>query len=60
VEFVSLRNNAHWILINVYAPCTHLEKREFIQWFKNTSMPDVVDWLIVGDFNLCRTPDDRN
>ena len=23
-------------------------------------MPENVDWLIVGDFNLCRSPDDRN
>jgi exonuclease III len=60
VEFFSLHENAHWILTNVYAPCTHPEKREFIQWFRNINMPDSVDWLIVGDFNLYRSPEDRN
>lgn len=23
-------------------------------------MPDAVDWLIIGDFNLYRKPEDRN
>lgn len=23
-------------------------------------MPDIVDWIIVHDFNLCRSPEDRN
>lgn len=23
-------------------------------------MPDTIDWLIVGDFNLYRNPSDRN
>lgn len=60
VEFFSKHNNAHWVLTNVYAPCSHPAKRHFIRWFKNIQMPDNVDWLIVGDFNLCRSPDDRN
>lgn len=60
IEFTSLHDNVHWILTNIYAPCTHPEKRDFIQWFKNINMPDVVDWIILGDFNLCRSPNDRN
>lgn len=60
VEFFSLHDNAHWILTNIYAPCSHPDKREFLQWFKSIDMPDTMDWLIVGDFNLCRSPDDRN
>jgi len=23
-------------------------------------MPDTINWLVVGDFNLCRSPSDRN
>ena len=60
VEFTSLHNNAVWVLTNIYAPCTHEGKREFLDWFKNIQMPDHVDWLILGDFNLCRSPADRN
>lgn len=60
VEFLSLHDNAHWILTNIYAPCTHPAKREFLQWFKNINMPDTVDWIVTSDFNLCRSSDDRN
>jgi hypothetical protein len=59
VEFFSLHDNSHWILTNIYAPCTHTEKRQFLQWFQNINMPQLVDWIIVGDFNLCRSPNDR-
>jgi hypothetical protein len=33
---------------------------DFMSWFENVQMPDEVDWLIVGDFNLYRKPEDRN
>jgi endonuclease/exonuclease/phosphatase family metal-dependent hydrolase len=26
----------------------------------NIQMPDNINWIVVGDFNLCRSPDDRN
>lgn len=60
VEFFSKHNDAHWILTNVYAPCTYAGKGEFLQWFTNVQMPEDINWLIVGDFNLCRSPVDRN
>lgn len=53
-------NNAVWILSNIYAPCTPLGKRDFIQWFHDVRMPDTVDWRLVGDFNLYCSPEDRN
>ena len=60
VEFVSNHNNEPWILTNIYAPCTAPGKWAFLQWFKNINMSDTVNWLIVGDFNLYRNPNDRN
>jgi hypothetical protein len=60
VELTSKLNNQTWILTNVYAPCTSEGKRDFLNWFKNIHMPDNIDWLIVGDFNLLRSPDNRN
>lgn len=60
VESTSLHNGATWVLTNIYAPCTQDGKRGFLQWFSNIQMPDSVDWLILGDFNLCRSPADRN
>ena len=52
VLFTSVHNTSTLVLTNVYAPCTHLGKRDFVLWFKNISMPDTVDWLVVGDLNL--------
>ncbi|KAJ1287418.1 hypothetical protein BS78_02G008500 [Paspalum vaginatum] len=60
VEFSSLHNGTNWILTNIYAPCTYEGKRVFLDWFKNIIMPEDVNWLIVGDFNLIRSPEDRN
>lgn len=60
VEFVSNHNYDSLILSNIYAPCTAPGKRAFLQWFKNIHMPDNINWLIVGDFNLYRSPNDRN
>lgn len=56
IEFTSKLNNASWIL-TTDAPD---DKRRFLDWFKNIQMPDDIDWLIVGDFNLIRRPKDRN
>jgi len=60
VEFTSRLNNETWILTTVYAPCTPSGKRAFLDWFKEIQMPADSDWLIVGDFNLIRKPEDRN
>jgi hypothetical protein len=60
VEFTSHHKNVVWVLTNVYAPCTPQGKREFIHWFKNIQMPDIIDWFTVGYSNLYRSPEDRN
>jgi len=60
VEFTSKLNNETWLLTIVYSPCTPHGKREFLDWFTEIEMPEDVDWLIVGDFNLLRKPMDRN
>lgn len=58
--FASVLNNSCWVLTKIYAPCNPHGKSEFVRWFKHISMPDSMDWLIVGDFNLYRNPEDRN
>jgi exonuclease III len=60
VEFVCRLTGEHWILTNIYAPCTHEGKLDFLNWFKNIEMPTETKWLIVGDFNLLRAPENRN
>lgn len=60
LEFTSKLNNETWLLTTIYAPCTAVGKREFLEWFRGIQMPPETDWLIVGDFNLIRRPEDRN
>lgn len=60
VEFNSVHNNDSWILTSVYGPCDAERKIAFLNWFENIQMPEEVDWMIVGDFNLCRKLEDRN
>lgn len=60
VKLSSVHNNESWYLTNVYGPCESARKTAFINWFQNISMPDDVDWLVLGDFNYIRYPDNRN
>ena len=60
MQFTSLLSNQSWILSNIYGPCDPQDKMEFIHWFLNIHMPDDVDWILMGDFNLMRAPSDRN
>lgn len=34
VEFTSKLNNESWLLTTIYAPCTPIGKREFLNWFR--------------------------
>jgi hypothetical protein len=60
IECSSIISDDTWILTNVYAPCTSEGRQSFLDWFKNIDMPDGMDWLIIGDFNLTRKQIDRN
>jgi hypothetical protein len=60
VEFTSLHNLDKWLLTNVYGPCTSDGKVEFTNWLKNINMPEDVDWILLGDFNLIRKHENRN
>jgi len=60
IEFCSLHNGTQWILTNIYAPCTYDVKCAFLDWFKGIEMPDDINWIVLGDFNLIHSPEDRN
>lgn len=53
-------NEDSWVLTAIYAPCTHEGKRQHLEWFQAIQMPEEISWLIMGDFNLIRRPEDRN
>lgn len=60
IKFTSKLDNSSWNLVNIYAPCTPGGKRDFINWFKDINIQDGEDWILLGDFNLIRKPEDRN
>ena len=60
VELAFKHDDAVWALTNIYAPCTSTGKQLFLSWLKNIQMPQEVNWLLAGDFNLIRKPEDRN
>ena len=60
VEFFAISSEESWIITNVYAPCSPTGKIDFLHWFSNINMPSDKRWLIVGDFNLTRRPENRN
>lgn len=60
VKPTAQHNSDFWFITNVYGPYTHEGKRSFIQWFKHYSAMEGENWLVVGDFNLLRRPENRN
>jgi exonuclease III len=60
VEFVCKLTEEHWILTNIYAPCSAEGKASFLDWFQNIEISEDSKWLILGDFNLIRSPANRN
>lgn len=60
VEFKCHASSECWILTNVYAPCTNEGRAQFLEWLASVDMPDTIDWLVFGDFNLIRSPQNRN
>jgi hypothetical protein len=60
VDFQSKFDQSEWVSTNVYGPCTPEGKMLFLRWLKQIQMPEDVDWLIAGNFNLIRSPENRN
>lgn len=60
VKFTNLLDSSSFHLSNVYGPSHADGKMAFITWFLNFDTTAFEDWLIVGDFNLYRSVDDRN
>lgn len=60
VRFTTRADNTSWTLTCVYGPCTPEGKISFMNWLKEIFMPQDEEWIILGDFNLIRKPEDRN
>lgn len=60
IEFTFNLDNSTWYLTNVYGPNSTKGKLEVTNWPMNLDTSTMEQWLIVGDFNLIRSPNDRN
>jgi hypothetical protein len=60
VKFTSNLSMDSWILTNIYGPCHAERKAIFLDWFSNITMADDTDWIVMGDFNFIKNPNDRN
>jgi hypothetical protein len=52
--------NQTWWLTNIYAPCTPHRREEFLSWFSSLEINDDKLWIFLGDFNMIRSPENRN
>jgi hypothetical protein len=46
-------------LTNIYAPCTDNKQLQFLQWMHDIHISSDENYMMVGDFNLIRSPQDR-
>ena len=60
IQFTSTQTARSWKLVNVYGPCAGSGRTAFTSWLFDMDIPDDEDWLICGDFNYIRAPDNRN
>jgi exonuclease III len=59
-HFSSTQSSQSWTLVNIYGPCSGDMRDTFTQWLFNLNIPPDEDWLLLGDFNFIRSPDNRN
>jgi hypothetical protein len=60
VKFKSLLSCQLFHVTNIYSPAAAADKPSFISWLYNFDTSNIEDWIILGDFNLIRSSDNRN
>ena len=60
VEMKCKISNRSWVLTNVYGPTIPEERNLFTAWLSSIDTSQLDLWLILGDFNLFRIPQNRN
>jgi hypothetical protein len=57
---LSKLDNRSFHVSNIYGPSHSAEKLGFLTWLVNLGTSDFDEWIIGGDFNLIRHPENRN
>jgi hypothetical protein len=60
VKFPCALSGNRFHLTNIYGPCASYEKASFIYCLFNFDTSSFEDWILAGDFNLMRSPENRN
>ena len=60
VELICKISGQLWYLTNVYGPTSSADRALFINWLVSIDTSPMHLWMILGDFNLIREPDNRN
>lgn len=60
IKFTSKESGQTFHLTNIYGPVIHSEKLEFIDWSRQINNTTFGDWIILGDFNLIKSLENRS
>jgi hypothetical protein len=60
VSFISTSSNYNFTVMNVYAPSDHRDTDMFLAKFEANTQSADMNWLAISDFNLTRSPSDKN
>jgi hypothetical protein len=62
-DFIDFKCNISgtlWTITNIYGPAHEERRQDFIDWLSNIDSSAMKFWMILGDFNLIRDPQDRS
>lgn len=60
IKLLSRLDNKTIHVTNIYGPTSAPQKLGFITWLMNFDTSEFEDWVLGGDFNLIRNPENRN
>jgi exonuclease III len=60
VELTCKISNYVWYITNIYGPTASDDRNSFTNWLLNFDSSPMDYWMILGDFNLIRSPENRN
>jgi hypothetical protein len=55
-----MHNSVNWTLVAVYGPCQGVERDNFVSWFYNLQILIDHNWLVIGDYNIILSEENRN
>ena len=60
MQFTSAHTGERWALSYIYGPVQLQERSNCLEWFRDFEVTNCPNWLVIGDFNYIRYPQDRN